>query len=207
MEGSALNLVNLQGSAIFGPGSEWFWSMAQFVLVAVTLIGIYYQLRIARNANAFEQLRAIVQDWGSERLLRCRVELLRALRDGTDPANLPRGVGVVMLDYWETVALLVRNQHVSRHLVWDDFGNVCMTWWVILKPYIAAVRRDEGDAKIGEHFEWLAGVMVDLDRSLATPPVYDWAFVVSTLDVRLATATDTLRLVRSLRAPIKAEAL
>lgn len=202
-----MNLVNWQGSAIFGPGSEWFWSMAQFVLVAVTLIGIYYQLRIARNANAFEQLRAIVQDWGSERLLRCRVELLRALRDGTDPANLPQGVGVVMLDYWETVGLLVRNQHVSRHLVWEDFGNVCMTWWVILQPYIIAVREGDGDAKIGEHFEWLAAEMVDLDRRLAVPPVYDWAFVVSTLDVRLASATDTQRLVRSLRTPIKPEAL
>jgi len=46
-EGQTVNLVNLEGSAIFGPGSQWFWSMAQFILVAVTLIGIYYQLRLA----------------------------------------------------------------------------------------------------------------------------------------------------------------
>jgi len=51
---------------IFGPGSEWFWSMAQFVLVAVTLIGIYYQLRIARNANAFEQMSRIADEGASE---------------------------------------------------------------------------------------------------------------------------------------------
>jgi hypothetical protein len=35
-----VKLFNLEGSAIFGPGSEWFWSMAQFILVAVTLLGI-----------------------------------------------------------------------------------------------------------------------------------------------------------------------
>jgi hypothetical protein len=201
-----VQIINWSG-ALIGPGSEWFWSMLQFVIVAATLIGLYRQLRLQSSATAFQQLREIVQEWGSERLLRCRVELLRALRDGTDPANLPKGVGVVLLDYWETVGLLVRDQHVSRRLVWEDFGNVCQTWWVILKPYINVVREQEGDAMIGEHFEWLAGVMANLDSKVASPPVYDHAFVFSTLDARLSTAADTLRLVRSLRAPVKPEAL
>lgn len=201
-----MQLINWSGPLV-GPGSEWFWSMLQFVIVAGTLIGLYRQLRLQSSATSFAQLREIVQEWGSERLLRCRVELLRALRDGTDPAKLPKGVGVVLLDYWETVGLLVRNQHVSRRLVWDDFGNLCQVWWVTLRPYIKVVREEEGDAMIGEHFEWLAEQMADLDRKAAVSPVYDEAYVVSTLDARLATATDTLRLVRSLRAPVKGEAL
>lgn len=201
-----VKVINTDGLALIGPGSEWFWSMLQLVIVAVSLIGLYRQLRLQSNASAFEQLRAIVQEWGSERLLRCRVELLRALRDGTDPAKLPRGISVVMLDYFETLGLLVRDGHVSRRLVWSDFGNVCITWWVTLKPYINVVRREEGDDQIGEHFEWLAAQMVDLDQSVANPPVYDEAYLVATLDRRLAAAVDTLRLVRSLRAPVKADA-
>lgn len=202
-----MTLINTDGLTFIGPGSEWFWGMLQLVVVATSLFGLYRQLRLQSSASAFEQLRAIVQDWGSERLLRCRVELLRALRDGTDPSKLPPGIGVVLLDYFETVGLLVREGHVSRRLVWEAFGNVCATWWVTLRPYLIVMRKLEGDAKIGEHFEWLAAEMVDLDRRLAVPPVYDWAFVVSTLDVRLASATDTQRLVRSLRTPIKPEAL
>lgn len=201
-----MQLINWSG-ALIGPGSEWFWSMLQFVVVAGTLLGLYRQLRLQSSATSFAQLREIVQEWGSERLLRCRVELLRALSDGTDPAKLPKGVGIVLLDYWETVGLLVRNQHVSRRLVWEDFGNLCQVWWVTLRPYINVVREEEGDAMIGEHFEWLAGQMADLDRHAPVPPVYDEAYVVSTLDARLATATDTLRLVRSLRAPVKGEAI
>lgn len=201
-----MQLINWSG-ALIGPGSEWFWSMLQFVIVAGTLIGLYRQLRLQSSATSFAQLREIVQEWGSERLLRCRVELLRALRDGTDPAQLPKGVGVVLLDYWETVGLLVRSQHVSRRLVWEGFGNLCQVWWVTLRPYINVVREEDGDAMIGEHFEWLAGQMADLDRKAPVPPVYDEAYVVSTLEARLATATDTLRLVRSLRAPVKGEAL
>ena len=30
---------------IFGPGSEWFWSMLQFVVVGITFYAIYRQLR------------------------------------------------------------------------------------------------------------------------------------------------------------------
>ena len=38
-------LLDTDGLAIFGPGSEWFWSMLQFVVVAITVYGIYRQLR------------------------------------------------------------------------------------------------------------------------------------------------------------------
>jgi hypothetical protein len=202
-----VKLINTDGLTLFGPGSEWFWSMMQLVVVAISLIGLYRQLRLQSSSSAFDQLRAIVQDWGSERLLRCRVELLRALRDGTDAAKLPPGVAVVLLDYFETVALLVRSGHVSRQMVWDAFGNVCEAWWVTLGPYLNVMRNAEGDVKIGEHFEWLAGQMADLDRELPNPPVYDEAYLVSTLDQRLASAVDSLRIARSLRAPVKAEAI
>ena len=33
-------MVNTHGLTLFGSGSEWFWSMLQFVVVAVTLIAV-----------------------------------------------------------------------------------------------------------------------------------------------------------------------
>lgn len=53
-----------------GPGSEWFWSMAHLVVVAVTLIGIYYQFRLQRAAATFEQLNRLQKEWGAEHLAR-----------------------------------------------------------------------------------------------------------------------------------------
>jgi len=67
-------VVSSEPIVFFGPGSEWFWSMAQFVVVAVTLIGIYYQFRLQRAANAFEQLKRIGEQWESEQMLVQRVE-------------------------------------------------------------------------------------------------------------------------------------
>jgi hypothetical protein len=40
-----VNLFNTDGVAIFGPGSEWFWTMLQFTALAITFYAIYRQLR------------------------------------------------------------------------------------------------------------------------------------------------------------------
>lgn len=37
--------IDTDGLAFFGPGSEWFWSMLQFLAVAITFFAIYRQLR------------------------------------------------------------------------------------------------------------------------------------------------------------------
>jgi hypothetical protein len=201
-----VRFINLNGMAFIGPGSEWFWTAVSGLVLAVTFIAIYRQLRLQASASAFDQLRAMMQEWSSERLLRCRVELLQALRDGMDPAKLPTGVINPILDYWETVGLLVRNQHVSRQLVWDQMGNVCEGWWATLKPSMLLARKEQGDPTIGENFAWLAGVMADLNQKLPVPPVYNEVFLPATINARLANAADTLRLVRSLRAPVEPEA-
>jgi hypothetical protein len=49
--------------------------------------------------------------------------------------------------------------------------------------------------------------MAELDRKVGIPSVYDEAFHVSSIDLRLASATDALHLVLSLRAPVEPEAL
>ncbi len=38
-------MVNTAGLPIFGPGSEWFWTMLQFAALAITFGAIYRQLR------------------------------------------------------------------------------------------------------------------------------------------------------------------
>ena len=118
-----MQLVNLEGSAIFGPGSEWFWSMAQFVLVAATLIGIFYQLRLARSANAFEQMNRIVDEWESERMTRHSLEIYLALREGVDLEDIPEGAATSITNFLESVAALIRAGHIDRKLVYEFLGS------------------------------------------------------------------------------------
>src|SRR6476646_11829595 len=107
---------NTDGLVLIGPGSEWFWSMLQFVVVAVTLVGIYYQLRSSQSANAFTQLGALVEEWNGERLVRKRRAVYLALRDGAAPADVPEAPAEAIANYWEKVGSLVRGGHIAPSL-------------------------------------------------------------------------------------------
>jgi hypothetical protein len=58
-----VSILSGEPIVLIGPGSEWFWSMAQFVVVAITFLAIYYQLRLQRHTAAIEQVREISREW------------------------------------------------------------------------------------------------------------------------------------------------
>lgn len=197
-----VKLFNLEGSAIFGPGSEWFWSMAQFILVAVTLLGIYYQLRLARSANAFEVVNKLAADWDSEYTTRQTLEIYRALQGNAIAADIPEGAATFLINYWERAAGLVRAGHLDRSLVYDYMGSRCQWWWTALSPNTRRARVEAADPTIGEHFEWLAGLMARMDSEAKVGVPYDDEQVLSTLDRRIQNAQERLRNAEDLRAVI-----
>jgi hypothetical protein len=147
-------VVNTHGLTLFGSGSEWFWSMLQFVVVAVTLVAIYVQLRQDRAANAFSQASSLNQDWHGELMARRKLAHLLALRDdapGADALILAEPIG----NFWEHVAGLVRAGHLSLPLVYKHLGSQCQTTWNILEPQVRDMQATEG-AGVWEDFAWLA---------------------------------------------------
>jgi hypothetical protein len=149
-----MSVVNTHGLTLFGSGSEWFWSMLQFVVVAVTLIAIYVQLRQDRAANAFSQASSLRQDWHGEILARRMLEHLLALRDdapGAELLILAEPIG----NFWEHVAALVRARHLSLPLVYDQLGSQCQTTWNILEPQVRDMQATDG-AGVWDNFAWLA---------------------------------------------------
>ena len=88
-----MQLVDWSG-ALIGPGSEWFWTMLQFVVVAGTLIGLYRQLRLQSSQEAIGQLGAFDREWRDELYNQVRLEILLSLRSGVDPAHIPEGLAV-----------------------------------------------------------------------------------------------------------------
>ena len=51
-------LINTDGLAFFGPGSEWFWTMLQFAALATTFYAIYRQLA-AQHAQIKDNARIL----------------------------------------------------------------------------------------------------------------------------------------------------
>jgi hypothetical protein len=161
-----MSVVNTHGLTLFGSGSEWFWSMLQFVVVAVTLVAIYVQLRQDRAANAFTQTSAMRDDWHGELMTRRKLAHLLALRDDAPDADvltLAEPIG----NFWEHVACLVRAGHVSLPLVHQYLGAQCQTTWNLLEPQVRATQATDG-AGIWADFEWLAGQCARLSKASGT---------------------------------------
>jgi hypothetical protein len=197
-----VKLINTDGMALIGPGSEWFWTALTGLILAITFFAIYRQLSIARSAAAVEQLTLFETELHSERMTRMALDVAIALRDGVDPAHLPRSSAGAIAVYWERVGGLVRRGHLDAKLLWDGSGSSCQSWWVVLEPSIKRGRAASGPA-YGENFEWLAGVMAEFDRRSGSPAI-DWATMVADLDAYIADQRASLRLEEALRSVLPA---
>jgi hypothetical protein len=201
-EVTGVKLINTDGLAFIGPGSEWFWTALSGIVLAVTFLGIYRQLRIARSANAFEQMNRLSNEWEAERMNRHKLEILVALREGVKSENVPSGAAGYVRDFWDDMALLIRAGHIDRRLVYESFTAPCQAWWATLAPVTRRLRIEASDPRLSIHHEWLAGVMADMDAKAGLVLPYDEAMIARTLDERLQRARDVIRVAEELRAVI-----
>ena len=159
-----MRLISTDEMVFIGPGSEWFWTAVSGIVLAVTFLAIYRQLSIARGTEAREQLASLERDWGSERQMRYRLEIFVALRGGADPSQLPDGAATAILTWWEGVATLTRSRALSRKGIHATYRLICQRWWMLLADHAQRYRDEDGDSAIFEDFEWLAGLMAEMDR-------------------------------------------
>ena len=195
-----MKFINTDGMAFIGPGSEWFWSAVSAVVVAVTLVAIYRQLIIQRSANAREQLDSMDREFRSERLVRCKLDVLIALRDGTDPAEVPLAPAHAIALFWERIAALAQGGHLDPTLLHQYNGGACPVWWVALAPFVGKYRVINENPTEYRGFQRLADEMGKLDLR-AGAGVFDATLLATTLNERIATYQDTLRLEQALRQP------
>jgi hypothetical protein len=166
-----VKFINTDGMAFIGPGSEWFWTALSGIVLAVTFIAIYRQLRMQAGASAVAQLDAFEREAGSERLNQYGVDILVAIRDGTDPAFIPADAAAEIGGVWEKFALLARRGIHDRKLLWEYESDAAQGWWAILEPRARRRRVERGDPRMLENLEWLAGVMAAFDRRVGAPVV------------------------------------
>jgi len=157
-----MGIVSSEPLVLIGPGSEWFWTAISGIVVAITLVGLYFQLRMQRAAAAIEQTERIAQEWLSERMLRHVLAIYVALEAGTDPTAIPLRAAGAVGDFWDKVGFLARNGHIDGGLVHGEWGRPIQRWWAQLRPY-ALAQRGRIAAEVWIDFEWLAAEMGRLD--------------------------------------------
>jgi hypothetical protein len=196
-----VTFINTDGMSFIGPGSEWLWSAVSGIVAAVALIAIYRQVRLQRATGAIEQMESINSEWASEQMSRARLATLVALRDGVEPGGLPPAARNIA-NFWERVGYLVRAGHVERALVNQYFDASIRTWWGWLAPSTQFERVRDDDPAIYEHFEWLAGLMAEMDRKAGKTATYDEANRASLLPVYIERNREIIRTAEEVRAVV-----
>lgn len=150
--------------AVFGPGSEWFWAMAQFIVLSVTGLAIYRQLRAQGSANALQAQAALVARWNAPEMVRLRVATMMAIASGTStqPVTL-RLVG----NFFAEMAALRTHRHLRPTDSWEIWSGQIQLWWALVLPWISEIR-SKNSGLYGE-FEELAAEMAQLDLERHVP--------------------------------------
>jgi hypothetical protein len=191
-----VKLINLDELVFLGPGSEWLWTAVSSLILGVTFIAIYRQLRVQRSAGAIEQLEAFTREWESERMVRHRLAIAIAVRDGK---AIPSGSSKSVINFWEDLGTLVRNRHLDAKLYWNAVSNFCQVSWWTLEPHIQEMRSTH-DPLVGEDFEWLSAKMTDMDRASGSSTVYDRARSARLCLTEIPTLEEQIRVEEALRS-------
>jgi hypothetical protein len=194
-----VTLINTEGMAFIGPGSEWFWTALSGVVLAVTFIAIYRQLQLQRSATTFQQASDLSREWNSEALLRARLAVLEQQADSIDPATLPEFEAAQIGSYWERVGNLVAEGHVDDEQV---ESGLCRVWWARLRSFTEMGRIRFGDPEIFIHWERLESQFAGLDAKAGRSTVYDEGYLAGILTTSLESARSGVRQAELLRATI-----
>jgi hypothetical protein len=193
-----VTFINTKGMAFFGPGSEWFWAALQFTALAITFIAIYRQLRIARSASAFRQVEEYRARFDGERMRHERLAILVAIRDGN---RIPEPAGEAVGNYFEMLAMLSRNRHLDRKVLWGAMGNSAQIWWTVLEPFVKSSQAEWG-ADTYADFEWLAGAITGMDRRTGGKFAFDAAWLAQHLPNLIEINQEAIRVEQALRSVV-----
>jgi hypothetical protein len=200
-----VNLVNLDGLTIIGPGSEWFWSAASGIVLAVTFLAIYRQLRVQSAAAAVAQIEAMTAP--SEKLLRHGLVLLEAFK--ANPiirTPLPEGAAAWVENHFERQATLARKGFMNVDLLLDLDSSNWQTWWWLLEPDVRMSRERSGDPHVLENFEWLARAATEFDRRRGQQPPSE-EYILGSLDRWTSWFEDQIRVEVEVRSDVMPQRL
>ena len=195
-----MQLINTDGMTFIGPGSEWFWAALSGIVTVVTLLAIYRQLRLQARASAVEQLTDFRREAYSEQMLRYQLDVMVALRDHKDPADVPDAAVLGIGDYWENFAILAQAGHRDAKLLWRSDPSSAQIMWAWLAPWVRKVRIESRFSLPTYHgLEWLAGVMAEMDRRAGREPITP-AQVASNTQALITLYEEEIRYQQALRA-------
>jgi hypothetical protein len=191
-----VTFINTDGMALFGPGSEWFWTALSGIVLAVTFIAIYRQLRAQASANALVRLESLDGRWNSRLLTLARLRTALSLRYGEREPGMSREMWKIM-GFFTDLAGLLEKGYIDIREVEENWGLSLQVWTALLREPMREERESEGDPAILGDVEPLAArLRARLVARGGRPPEIDAASTPGWLDGAIARNIAILELLR-----------
>jgi hypothetical protein len=155
-----MQLINTDGMAFIGPGSEWLWTALTGLVLALTGFGIFRQLSAQRFGNELAHWRALNDEWTGDRMKRFRIKtLIECAQRTPDLSYAMLEVGGVFeeLAYLQNHGLLESKMNLDLTSL-----TVQQYWWAMAAPRVVKERED--NPRLWREWERMAMRMAERDR-------------------------------------------
>lgn len=153
-----MKIINTNGMALLGPGSEWLWAMLQALALAITFYAIYRQLRTQTSAATLERMHALEDRWESRRMMLAGLKAVLALHDETGAEGLNWSM-MQIAQFFDDLHGLYHRGHIGLWELQDQWGPNIRVWWTLLAPRVTEQRVLDAYPSLYSGFEELSTVV------------------------------------------------
>jgi hypothetical protein len=132
--------------------------MAQFIVVAVTLLGIYRQLHAQASANVLGRLEALGGRWGSRLLALARLRSAISLRYGEPQSGMTHEMNRIA-DFFTDLENLREEGHITLKEIDANWGTSIQVWMALLHARLEEQRAIDGDPGMYSGLDELAAIL------------------------------------------------
>lgn len=183
-----MRVINTDGLALIGPGSEWLWTALQFFALSITGLAVFRQLRAQTSANSLAMGIRLADEF--------RVELLRfKLASVMDVSGNSRTMTPAIEKvggFFDGTAGAIENGYVPARMAWQEWGEAGQTYWALFRPVLEERRKTE--PLLWKQWEGWIAHLDDRDRKAGTVRDLSPSYLARWIDEAIAYYIGSLRL-------------
>jgi hypothetical protein len=149
---------------VIGNDSQWFWAMAQFFAVAITLGFIWRQIHLQRMGNTLASLAQFESRWTSPEMFEARKAICTAFRDEA-PCSVQSAERVAC--FFEEIGLYVSKKVFGLDIVWELYSTYVEHYWPMLQPRVLDLQK--GDPTVYASFQRLHAEVQKFSKQQGAP--------------------------------------
>ena len=136
----------------------------------VALILTSFQLKQFRFAHGVDLIFELEDRFDAPEMMKARKRVAKALQNHISTQEMD-----TVLDFFETLGILVRRHAVDDELAWNSFSYWVLRYAALTQDHIVARRKKESDETYRQEFEFLIKRFTEIEikkRNLKFPPSF-----------------------------------